>query len=193
MKITCDVIKDLAELYVDNALSDDSKKIVEEHIENCTKCKEYIEKSKRALEEPFVTNIEKVAEEKAAIETLRDKILGKVLPFIMMTIVALTIVFVSINYVLFEHEIVIPYDGKTIYVTEDGILHYPECYDVAFIQKGSSEYMRVQVHMHYIDKIRENETADESIVDLKELVKEDQQKTILYRNGMDEKVIWEKK
>ena len=193
MKITCDVIKDLAELYVDNALSDDSKKIVEEHIENCTKCKEYIEKSKRALEEPFVTNIEKVAEEKAAIETLRDKILGKVLPFIMMTIVALTIVFVSINYVLFEYEIVIPYDGKTIYVTEDGILHYPECYDVAFIQKGSSEYMRVQVHMHYIDKIRENETADESIVDLKELVKEDQQKTILYRNGTDEKVIWEKK
>ena len=193
MKITCDVIKDLAELYVDNALSDDSKKIVEEHIENCTKCKEYIEKSKRALEEPFVTNIEKVAEEKAAIETLRDKILGKVLPFVMMAIVALTIVFVSINYVLFEHEIVIPYDGKTIYVTEDGILHYPECYDVAFIQMGSSEYMRVQVHMHYIDKIRENETAEESIVDLKELVKEDQQKTILYRNGTDEKVIWEKK
>ena len=193
MKVTCDVIKDLAELYVDNALSDDSKKIIEEHIENCTKCKEYIEKSKRALEEPFVTNIEKVAEEKAAIETLRDKILGKVLPFIMMTIVALTIVFVSINYVLFEYEIVIPYDGKTIYVTEDGILHYPECYDVAFIQKGSSEYMRVQVHMHYIDKIRENETAEESIVDLKELVKEDQQKTILYRNGTDEKVIWEKK
>ena len=193
MKVTCDVIKDLAELYVDNALSDDSKKIVEEHIENCTKCKEYIEKSKKALEEPLVTNVEKVAEEKAAIETLRDKILGKVLPFIMMTIVALTIVFVSINYVLFEYEIVIPYDGKTIYVTEDGILHYPECYDVAFIQKGSSEYMRVQVHMHYIDKIRENETADESIVDLKELVKEDQQKTILYRNGTDEKVIWEKK
>ena len=58
---------------------------------------------------------------------------------------------------------------------------------------GSSEYMRVQVHMHYIDKIRENETAEESIVDLKELVKEDQQKTVLYRNGTDEKVIWEKK
>ena len=58
---------------------------------------------------------------------------------------------------------------------------------------GSSEYMRVQVHTHYIDKIRENETADESIVDLKELVKEDQQKTILYRKGTDEKVIWEKK
>ena len=65
--------------------------------------------------------------------------------------------------------------------------------DVAFIQMGASEYLRVQVHTHYIDKIRGNETADENIVDLKELVKEDQQKTILYRNGMDEKVIWEKK
>ena len=192
MKITCDVIKDLAELYVDNALSDDSKKIVEEHIENCTKCKEYIEKSRKALEEPLVTSIEKVAEEKAKMETLRDKILGKLLPFIMMMIVALTIVFVSINYVLFEHEIIIPYDGKSVYVTEEGILHYPNCYDVAFIQMGASEYLRVQVHTHYIDKIRGHETKEEALVDLKELV-EEEQKTILYRSGIEEQVIWENK
>ena len=192
MKITCDVIKDLAELYVDNALSDDSKNIVEEHILGCQKCKEYIEKSRKALEEPMVTNIEKVAEEKAIIETLRDKIIGKVLPFIMMAIVAITIVFVSINYALFEYEIVIPYDGKTIYVTEDGMLHYPECYDIAFIQTGSSEYLRVQVHMHYIEKIRGNETTEEGVVDLKEFVREDEIKTILYKNGVEEQVIWEK-
>ena len=192
MKITCDVIKDLAELYVDDVLSDDSKMIVEEHIGGCPKCKDYIEKSRKALEEPLVTSIEKVAEEKAKIETLRDKILGKLLPFIMMTIVALTIAFVSINYALFEHEIIIPYDGKSVYVTEEGILHYPNCYDVAFIQMGASEYLRVQVHTHYIDKIRGNETKEEAVVDLKELV-EEEQKTILYRSGTDEQVIWENK
>ena len=192
MKITCDVIKDLAELYVDNMLSDDSKRIVEEHILGCQKCKEYIEKSRQALEEPFETDIEKVVEEKATIETLRDKIIGKVLPFLMATIVVLSIVFAAADYMLFEREIVIPYDGETIYVTEDGMLHYPECYDIAFIQTGSSEYLRVQAHMHYIDKIRGEETTEESIVDLKEFVKEDEIKTILYRNGVEEQVIWGK-
>ena len=192
MKITCDVIKDLAELYVDNMLSDDSKRIVEEHILGCQKCKEYIEKSRQALEEPFETDIEKVVEEKATIETLRDKIIGKVLPVLMATIVVLSIVFAAVDYMLFEREIVIPYDGETIYVTEDGLLHYPDCYDIAFIQTGSSEYLRVQAHMHYIDKIRGEETTEESIVDLKEFVKEDEIKTILYRNGVEEQVIWGK-
>ena len=188
MKITCDVIKDLAELYVDNALSDDSKKIVEEHIENCTKCKEYIEKSKKALEEPLVTDIEKVAEEKAAIETLRDKILGRVLPFVMMAIVALTIVFVSINYALFEYKIVIPYDGKTIHVTEDGLLHYPECCDVSFIQSGTQEYVRVEVYTNYITKLK-GITTEEKIVDLKEVFSE-YNTTLLYKEGLNEKIIW---
>ena len=192
MKITCDVIRDLAELYADDMLSEDSKAIVEEHIEGCQECKKYIEMSRKALEEPLSVNLEKLAEEKATMETLRDKILGKLLPFVMMTIVALTIAFVSINYALFEHEIIIPYDGKSIYVTEDGILHYPNCYDVAFIQMGASEYLRVQVHTHYIDKIRGHETKEEAVVDLKELVGEEQ-KTILYRNGTDEQVIWKNK
>lgn len=193
MKITCDVIKDLAELYVDNMLSDDSKRIVEEHILGCQKCKEYIEKSRQALEEPFETDIEKVVEEKATIETLRDKIIGKVLPFIMMVIVAITIVFVSINYALFEYEIVIPYDGETVYATEEGILHYPNCYDVAIIENGSSEYVRVQVETNYIDKIRGVKANGEQVLDLKDLVKDGRNTYVVYADGVNQQVVWEKK
>ncbi|NLM34461.1 MAG: zf-HC2 domain-containing protein [Clostridiales bacterium] len=39
MKITCDVIKDLLPLYVENMLSDDSVSIVKEHLEQCQECK----------------------------------------------------------------------------------------------------------------------------------------------------------
>lgn len=39
MKITCAVCKDLLPLYQENLCSEDSKKLVEEHIENCTDCK----------------------------------------------------------------------------------------------------------------------------------------------------------
>lgn len=193
MKVTCDVIKDLAELYVGDVLSDDSRLIVEEHVATCENCKAYIEMIKTSFEEKPTIDYEKIACEKASVESLRDKVLGKVLPFVIMTIVALTIVFISINYALFEHEIVIPYDGKTIYVTEDGFLHYPDCYDVAFIQSGSSEYMRVSVHMHYIDKIKGTESKDMAVVDLKEVVENQPEKTILYKDGTSEQIVWEKK
>ena len=77
MKITCDVIKDLAELYVGNALSEDSKNIVEAHIIDCPRCKEYIEMSRKAFEEPPLVDVAKIAEEKAELKSLKDKILGQ--------------------------------------------------------------------------------------------------------------------
>lgn len=193
MKITCNVIKDLAELYVGDVLSEDSKLIVEEHIAGCDKCKEYIKVTKRAFEDPPAINYEKVAEEKAKIESLRDKIVSKVLPVIMVTVFVLTIAFVSTNYVLFEHEIVLPYDGELIYATEDGLLHFPDCYDVAFTESGSSEFLRVQVHTHYIDKLKGVETDDECVVDMKEFVVGRQKTQIIYRDGVSEQVIWENK
>ncbi|MFT8425018.1 MAG: zf-HC2 domain-containing protein [Liquorilactobacillus sp.] len=42
MKVTCDVIRDLIPLYVENMLSDDSRKLVEEHLANCPDCKQLL-------------------------------------------------------------------------------------------------------------------------------------------------------
>lgn len=39
MKISCDIIKDLLPLYHDNVCSTDSRKLIEEHLENCEECK----------------------------------------------------------------------------------------------------------------------------------------------------------
>ena len=38
MKITCNVIKDLLPLYIDNVCSDDTKILVEEHLKECEAC-----------------------------------------------------------------------------------------------------------------------------------------------------------
>ena len=38
----CNIIKDLIPLYIDRCCSDESKKIIEEHIENCSDCKQLI-------------------------------------------------------------------------------------------------------------------------------------------------------
>ena len=46
--ITCEVIRDLMPLYVDDVLSSDSKAFVEEHLETCEGCTDYY----HALKEP---------------------------------------------------------------------------------------------------------------------------------------------
>lgn len=46
MKITCDVIKDLLPLYVDEVLSKDSNLLVEEHLKTCGDCTTYYERLK---------------------------------------------------------------------------------------------------------------------------------------------------
>lgn len=44
MKYNCDLIKDLLPLYVDEICSDESKKIVEEHLDECLDCRDYLNK-----------------------------------------------------------------------------------------------------------------------------------------------------
>lgn len=39
MRITCEVIRDLLPLYHDNVCSEDSRRLVDEHLATCSKCK----------------------------------------------------------------------------------------------------------------------------------------------------------
>lgn len=41
MKYPCELIQDLIPLYIDGICSDESKKIVEEHLSLCKSCNEY--------------------------------------------------------------------------------------------------------------------------------------------------------
>jgi len=43
MKITCEIIKDLLPLYYDEVCSEDSKKLVEEHLDVCADCRKELE------------------------------------------------------------------------------------------------------------------------------------------------------
>lgn len=52
MKVTCNVIRDLIPLYVENMLSDDSRKLIEEHLKNCPDCNSFL---KNNIEESYTT------------------------------------------------------------------------------------------------------------------------------------------
>ena len=46
MKISCDIIKDLLPLYHEEVCYEQSKKLVEEHLNDCQSCKAYLEEMK---------------------------------------------------------------------------------------------------------------------------------------------------
>jgi hypothetical protein len=52
MKITCNVIKDLLPLYIDNLTSEDSNNIIEAHTKECKKCSELMSTLKTEIEVP---------------------------------------------------------------------------------------------------------------------------------------------
>ena len=43
-KISCNVIQDIMPLYVDEIVSEDTKKLVEEHLKECEDCRKEMEK-----------------------------------------------------------------------------------------------------------------------------------------------------
>ncbi|GEM_PF-1058506 len=58
MKHSCNIVKDLLPLYADDVCSDDTKKLVEEHFEECPSCRTEYQKMKAPLASDDATNME---------------------------------------------------------------------------------------------------------------------------------------
>ncbi|MBP3953656.1 zf-HC2 domain-containing protein [Bacillus suaedae] len=57
-KVSCEIIKDLLPLYYDSVCSDDSKRMVEEHLSKCNNCKMELERIQDEIHIPKIDNIE---------------------------------------------------------------------------------------------------------------------------------------
>lgn len=57
-KDTCDIVKDLLPLYIDDILSDSSKALVEDHIETCSECRKDLGSYSKKVVLPMDTDIE---------------------------------------------------------------------------------------------------------------------------------------
>jgi len=58
MKISCNIIADLLELYSDNMVSEDTKTLVESHLSDCLTCREKLAGIKQSISIPAETNAE---------------------------------------------------------------------------------------------------------------------------------------
>lgn len=73
MNISCDVIRDLLPLYHDNVCSEESKTLVEEHLEQCEECREELKKIDMEFEYNTVNSEGGIAMKKIAKAWKQDK------------------------------------------------------------------------------------------------------------------------
>lgn len=115
-EITCSVVKDLLPLYVDDALSPDSRAVVEEHLEGCEGCTEYYHLLK-TWERDHIKM--KSADDKAVLKKIKGRIKRRRLAAILATAVCVAALAAGVFYGTVLHETYIPYEDSGIYVTED--------------------------------------------------------------------------
>lgn len=85
MKYDCDIVKDLMPLYIDDLLSENSKKFVDDHINSCESCRKYYEKLSSEIKIP-VSRESRIADINPIVylkENLSKKIFKRVLAVVL--------------------------------------------------------------------------------------------------------------
>lgn len=128
MKMKCDVIKDLMPSYIDQLLTEESRILVEEHLEECEACKAYYETLKgeddifeAAAEELHVDEIQ-------PLKKIKKKMSRKTMLVSVVTAIFVVCLLLGLNYIIFHHEHYVPYEDAGISVTLDGKMYVDEKY-----------------------------------------------------------------
>ncbi len=126
-KISCNIIKDLLPLYVDEVVSEDSRVLVEEHFASCPYCREEAEKMKKVLLVP----VDEVMEEAEVSALKRFQKMLRTRRFWTMAVTATVVVALmfGIHCLLHIPQIFIPYEEGLVQVQklEDGTLRLQYC------------------------------------------------------------------
>lgn len=116
-KINCNIIKDVLPLYLDDVVSNDTKEMVEEHLNSCDACRKEAIALKQELVLPVNESIH--ASEARIVKKLRFHFFkSKVLASIISVLVALAVVSGIYNY-LISKTICVPYNSQAISIYEE--------------------------------------------------------------------------
>ncbi len=122
--ITCDVIKDLLPLYVDDVLSADSKTLVDEHLSSCKKCSDYHNKMKSPEKQDTCA----ISEDKKALKLIRKQLITRRLITILITVICVAALLGGLFYGIVVHEKYIPYEETGLYVSDEALRTNREYY-----------------------------------------------------------------
>ena len=112
MKVTCHVIKDMLPLYSENMLSEDSCKMVEEHIEQCQDCKNDLNDMRTFNEVPVNRDVTPLLKIKS---TLRKKKIQTVILSVLFSMI-----FFIVTFAFLTEPEYIPYNERSVTIIEIG-------------------------------------------------------------------------
>lgn len=120
-KINCNIIKDILPLYVDDVISEDTKEMVEKHLEFCEGCEKEIESMKREIYIP-------VKNEVSIIKNFKRKWRNKKLIISGLSIAITCLTLFGMFYFVFYYDKLIPYTESLVKIeTQDDntlVSHY---------------------------------------------------------------------
>lgn len=135
MKVTCDIVKDILPLYVEGIVSDDTCKLVEEHIISCEDCKSELEKLQTHVNIPIDTNV--LPLKKIKLELCKKKLLT----IIFSAMLTLVIAIIAFAYLTAPEYIEYSEDVVSITEKSDGtvVLNFKSGVSGFDIEKNSIE------------------------------------------------------
>lgn len=121
-KISCNIIKDILPLYLDGVVSDDTKKMVEEHLKECDQCRNEAVKLKQDVVLPASKSV-RLAETEVMKGLKRKLFRKKFLVSVISVILTIAVLSGVYSYMVMTKTYV-PYDsGKVQIQEENGALY----------------------------------------------------------------------
>lgn len=118
-RVSCDVIEDLIPLYAEDMLSEDSSKLVEEHLDACEECRKYLKELQEMKALPIETNTKPLIKFQQALQ--RKKWATIILTtFITLLIGTLTVIFITApKYLPYSEEVVMVSETDSEFILVD--------------------------------------------------------------------------
>ncbi|PAD66143.1 hypothetical protein CHH83_25495 [Bacillus sp. 7586-K] len=110
MKISCNMIRDILPLYVEDMASQDTRDIVEEHIASCENCKRRLEEMRTPEELPIDTDI-------APLRNIQNTLRREKLQTIILSVMV-TLVFAVVTMAYLTAPAYIPYNENAVSIIE---------------------------------------------------------------------------
>ena len=116
-KISCNIIRDILPLYLDDVVSDDTKELVEEHLETCDACRMEADILGRNITLP--TNRFIKLSDAEVVKKLKGRFLRKKVLVSILSVAAAIAVMIGIYAFMTMKSSFIPYDSTKIRIREE--------------------------------------------------------------------------
>lgn len=120
-KINCNVIQDILPLYIDDVVSDDTKELVEEHLQNCEICQRVYHETKADLENDMKISAQtkESSNEANDLKSFRKFLKKRKIKTILLSIAATIVCFLAVFTFMNKHVTYINYKDAGITIVED--------------------------------------------------------------------------